>query len=328
MTEATRAARRTRSTRSVRWATALGLAACLAVGASACSGSSDTSGSSGSSASTTKAPATSTTTTAPPVELPADRPVEVHVPSSVADGEAAPLVVLLHGYGVDGNGQAAYLRMTEAADEAGMLLVAPDGTENARGQRFWNATDACCGPGSEIDDSAYLADVIAKVSQDHAVDPDRIFVVGHSNGGFMANRMACDHADTIAAIVSIEGSTYEDASACDPSEPVSVLLVHGTADRTIPYDGGKIGPNAFPSAEGTLDRWVELDGCQAEADDPEPADHQIVKDLPPATVTAHSDCDDGTAVELWTQPDGVHIPPFTDDFSTQLLTWLDAHPKT
>ncbi|MCU1370625.1 MAG: hypothetical protein JWO77_1819 [Ilumatobacteraceae bacterium] len=262
------------------------------------------------------------------MELPADRPIEVHIPASVTGDDPAPLVVLLHGYGANGEGQAAYLRMEEAADEAGMLLVAADGTENATGKQFWNATDACCGPGSDIDDSGYITDVITKVSQDHAVDPERIFVVGHSNGGFMANRMACDHADMVAAIVSIEGATYEDADDCTPSEPVSVLLVHGTADTTIPYDGGSIGPNSFPSAEGTLDRWVALDGCDEAAEDPAPADHQIVEDLPPATVTAHAGCEGGAAVELWTQPDGKHIPPFTADFSVQLLDWLMDHPKS
>lgn len=267
------------------------------------------------------------TTTAPPVELPADRPIEVLVPASATGEEPRPLVVLLHGYSVDGATQTAYLGMAEAADRAGMLLVAPDGTEDGRGLRFWNATAACCAFGSDVDDSAYLADVIAKVGQDHPVDPDRTFVVGHSNGGFMAFRMACEHADLVAAVVSIEGSTYDDPADCRPSQAVSTLQVHGTADATITYEGGTNGRAPYPGARDTLAQWAELDGCDPEPDAPAPADRAIVTGLAPATVTRHSGCTDGVEVELWTQPDGVHIPAFTADFSDQLLAWLDDHAR-
>ena len=80
--------------------------------------------------------------------------------------------------------------------------------------------------------------MVEEVAAEHAVDRRRVYVVGFSNGGFMSYRLACDHADRIAAIVSISGATYADPDRCAPSEPVAVLEVHGTDDRTIPYDGG------------------------------------------------------------------------------------------
>lgn len=274
--------------------------------------------------------ASSTSTTpAPDPTVPADRPIDVHVPPSYRKGTPAPLLVLLHGYSASGELQAKYLGIQAATDAAGMLFVAPDGTTNVIGMKFWNATDACCAKGrDQVDDSTYLLAVIDQVKAEYDVDPNRVFVVGHSNGGFMSYRMACDHADVIAAIVSLEGATYEDPADCTPSEPVSTLEVHGTADETIAYDGGEILGRTYPGAEQTVATWAAYDGCSSTPDDPVPASRQIVKGLAPATVTSYSDgCGAGGHAELWTQPDGTHIPEWTDDFSEQVVAWLQAHPK-
>ena len=153
-----------------------------------------------------------------------------------------------------------------------MLTVAPDGTKNANGKQFWNATDACCnGPGAQVDDSGYLDAVIKEVEANYNVDPKRVFIVGHSNGGFMAYRMACDHADTIAAVVSLEAATYADPRKCSPSVPVATLEIHGTADDTINYDGGKILGHRYPGAVATTKMWAKYDGCRLVRDRPAPS---------------------------------------------------------
>lgn len=274
------------------------------------------------------ATATTTTTTVAPT-IPEGREVDIHVPPGYQEGTPAPLLVLLHGFGVDGQIQSDYLGLEAAADSAGMLYVHPDGVVNQTGKRAWTATDACCTRGDDPpDDSSYLVAVIAQAKEQYDVDPKQVYVMGHSNGGFMSYRMACDHADEVAAIVSIAGATFDDPSMCSPSEPVSTLEVHGTADDTIEFDGGTIGGDAYPSAPTTAETWATYNGCSTTADSPAPADRQIVNDLPSATVTSYSDgCDPGGHAELWTQPDGVHIPSWTADFSTQIVAWLLGHPK-
>ncbi len=240
----------------------------------------------------------------------------------------APLLILLHGHGVDGAIQDAYLRLASATDAHGMLYVHPDGTSDSRSERFWNATDACCGAGSGVDDSAYIGAIIAVVKARYTVDPRRVFIVGHSNGGFMAFRMACDHADEIAAIVSIEGATWANPSRCQPTEPVTVLEVHGTADDTIRYDGGTIGNTRYPGAKETVATWARYDGCDTKATLPAPPARAIEDQLPPATVLSYSTGCDGHAIaELWTQAHGVHIPPFSASFADQIVSFLLAHPK-
>src|SRR6478609_4019029 len=265
--------------------------------------------------------------TAEEAALVAARPYTLHVPPQAKD--PAPLVVVLHGYGATGATQAAYLGITPATDAQGMLLVTADGTLNAIQKRFWNATDACCaGRRTDVDDSAYLRAVIADVAAHHAIDPKRIYFVGHSNGGFMSYRMACDHADVVAAIVSLEAATWADAARCKPATAVSVLEIHGTADETIAYDGADIGGRTFPGAKKTVETWARYDGCRLTPDTPAPAPHAIEQDLPPATVTAYSTgCTGNGHAELWTQPDGVHIPQLAPDFADQVIAFLLAHPK-
>jgi len=297
----------------------------LSVGFVSCSGSS-----SDTTASTTTTTASSTTTEAlPPTPLPPDRPIEVHVPPGYEKGTPAPLLIMLHGFGASGAVQDAYLRLTPAVDERTMLYVYPDGTEDQLGRRFWNATEACCGgPDASVDDSAYLAAVIADVAADYDVDPKRIYVMGHSNGGFMSYRMACDHADVVAAVASLEGATFDDPADCAPSEPVAALQVHGTADETITFEGDEIAGRRYPGAVETVETWAAYNGCGDAPDSPAPPNRDVVADLPPATITRYSDgCDPGGAAELWTQPDGVHIPQWSDSFIGQVLDWLLEHPK-
>jgi polyhydroxybutyrate depolymerase len=310
----------------------------LSLLAAACSsGSEDASseGPDGSEATTTEAPAPeSTTTTIDPAvvdELLEERPVDIHVPPGYRDGTPAPLLVLLHGFGATGEVQEIYFGLTPAADEAGMLYVQPDGTRNAIDRQFWNATDACCAGDlvSDVDDATYLRAVIAEVSSRYDVDRDRIFLVGHSNGGFMSHRMACDHADLVAALVSVAGATFLDPDDCSPSEPVSVLQIHGREDDTIRFAGGSTTFGEYPGAEGTVERWAEENGCDPTPEAaPEPAERDLVQDQPPAEVTSWTEgCEGGVAVELWDQPGGVHIPAWSSTFAEQVIDWLVAHPK-
>jgi polyhydroxybutyrate depolymerase len=271
------------------------------------------------------------TATRPPTEaeaaLVAARPYTLHEPPQAKD--PAPLVVLLHGYGASGATQAAYLNFAPATDAAGMLLAIPDGTPNALEKRFWNATDACCaGRRTDVDDSSYLRAIVADVAAHHAVDPLRVYFVGHSNGGFMSYRMACDHADVVAAIVSLEAATWADTAKCRPSQSVAVLEIHGTGDQLIKYDGGANSGRRYPGAEQTVKTWARYDGCSLTPDDPEPAPHALEVGRPPATVTAYTkDCRGNGHAELWTQPNGVHIPALDSTFSTQVVAFLLAHPK-
>lgn len=257
------------------------------------------------------------------------RPVNVYVPPSYLPWVPAPLVIMLHGYSVNGGTEEFYLGLTAESDLRGFLYVYPTGTIDSGGRPFWNATDACCNfDHSPIDDSAYISSIIAGVEEQYNVDRKRIYIVGHSNGAFMAHRLACDHANQIAAIVSLAGAQWDDVTRCDPSKAVSILQIHGSADNTIKYNGGSIGTNVYPSAATTIADWVGLNGCNPTPDLSSPPldlDSSLAGDE--TTVERFGGCDNGSGVELWTINGGAHIPTLSDSFTPSLVDFLYAHPR-
>ncbi|MCA1664689.1 MAG: alpha/beta fold hydrolase, partial [Myxococcales bacterium] len=159
------------------------------------------------------------------------RPYDYDQPAGYNAAKPYPLIVLVHGFGANGFVQDALFGFNQLPDARGVFVAHPDGTVNSSGSRFWNATDACCDEqGSGVDDVAYLNAVVDDMEANFNIDKKRVFFVGHSNGAFMSHRMACDSAGRVAAIVALAGDVWQDASKCNPSEPVAVAQVHGDAD--------------------------------------------------------------------------------------------------
>jgi polyhydroxybutyrate depolymerase len=258
------------------------------------------------------------------VEL-GDRPFTLYVPDSYQSGTKLPLVVLLHGYAASGDRQESYFKLAPLAGPKGFLYATPDGLADSQGNRFWNATAACCDLyGNGVDDVAYLADLIRTVADEYTVDTDKVYLIGHSNGAFMSYRMACEHADLITGIVALNGAMLNDVSTCRPSRPVSVLTIRGTNDLTIVNPGGQIAGDPYPSTATTVQDWVGLDGCQAIGDSTSVAPLDLESTLagPETTVTRYPGCRDGTVVELWTVQGGGHIPTLTDAYAPAVINFL------
>jgi polyhydroxybutyrate depolymerase len=329
----------------------LGLSALLAV---ACSGVAAPAGPTAS-ALNPSAPAAATATPSAPAELspsPAgsgfadltvggERPVRIHVPATYDPSRPAPLLILLHGYGSNGQDHDAYFHLGDVAERRGFIYAYPNGTMDNSGNRYWNATDACCDfDRSGVDDVAYLAGVITAAQTSLKIDPKRIYLVGHSNGGFMSYRMACARADLIAAIVSLAGASFANSAACRPSAPVAILQVHGLADDVVAYDGGTlegVGPpdarmDSYPGAEKSVAAWATYDGCEAApttVGQRVDVDADLTAGGQPAEsqVKRWAGCKPGGAVELWTIPGGGHEPNISSAFPDEILDFLAAHPK-
>ena len=278
--------------------------------------------------STPHAPATPSGSPGPTVTVNlGDRPFKLHVPKRYDRATRMPLVVLLHGYSSSADTAEGYLHLTAESERRGFLYAMPDGTKDPRGNRFWNATEACCDfSGTGVDDSGYLHRLLDAVKASYSVDAGRVYFIGHSNGGFMAYRMACEHAVEVTAIVSLAGAAPDDPARCTPGRPVSVLQIHGTADRTIYFEGGTNNGQPYPSAAGSLALWRRLDGC---ADRPTtsaaPMDLESGLAGPETTVTTYlTGCRADTRVELWSIADGGHVPSLTTTFTPAVVDFLLA----
>lgn len=256
--------------------------------------------------------------------------VLVNVPGDYTGDSALPLIVLLHGYGSNGGRQNSYMGFSELVDDYDFLLVAPDGTEESQGNgsRFWNASEACCNfYESDVDDVAYVMSIIDEMKSRYNVDDRRVYLVGHSNGGFMSYRMAYEHAPEIAAIASLAGASHI-TNREPPEAAINILQIHGTADGTIAYQGGDIRDNRYPSAMRTVQQWASYNDCENSGAAREMRD--LDASLPgyeTGVLKFNIGCRAGGTSELWTIAAGTHVPTLSDTFAEQVIEWLYAHPK-
>lgn len=255
-----------------------------------------------------------------------DRPYDVFVPTGYDEATATPLVILLHGYGASSNIQEFYFNFEPEAEARGFLYVRPDGLVNSIGNQYWNGTPACCDQTQATDDSGYLLHIIDEVSAAYNVDQSRVYLVGHSNGGFMSYRMACEHADRIAAIVSLAGAMFLDPADCSPSEPVNILQIHGTDDGTIQFGGGSTPLGEFPSATTTVETWATYNDCTTEPNALDKRDIAANIEGNETIATEFVGCPVDGAVELWTIPGGSHIPLLAPTYAATIFGWLLDHP--
>ena len=163
----------------------------------------------------------------------------LHLPQGREDQSSLPLILVLHGGGGTAVGIQRVSGMNQVADREGFVVAYPQGTgwrNITRGT--WNA-GGCCGyaMNQRTDDVGFLRAVMDEIERTHHTDPARVYVTGISNGGMMAYRLACELADRIAAIAPVAGAL--NYALCAPTQPVSVVIFHGTADQHVPYKGGQ-----------------------------------------------------------------------------------------
>lgn len=264
----------------------------------------------------------------PPALIPLELDATLRVPA-LAAGSKASLLVLLHGLGSSGQDieQSDWGRF---ASEHGVALLAPSGPRDSQGRRYWNADPTCCDfERHGLDHVAALRGLIEHALAVAPLDRSRVFVGGHSNGGFMAHRLACEAPDLVRAIVSIAGVGPLEPPTCKPIQNLRVLQVHGDADRIVPYPGGHLFSDPrlpqSASALGTVRDWAQRLGCN-----PTPRDESSLnfdEMLPGAEtrVAAFSDCARGR-VELWTVHGGGHSLGFTTPAPELIWNFLNGSP--
>lgn len=229
------------------------------------------------------------------------RTYSFYVPASYTPGQAAPLVLNLHGYTSNGNQQSLYTNFQAIADTAGFIIAHPDGTiEATTSQRFWNFGIL----GANVDDIGFLEALIDTLSAHYTINPNRIYSVGMSNGGFMSYCLACE-TDRFAAVGSVTGSmSVVMYNSCTPSRPTPTIRIHGTSDNVVPYAGNSTSKGA---EEVTL-FWANQNNCNTT-----PAITQVPNTSTSDGATAehyvYSGGTNGNTVELYKVTGGGHTWP-------------------
>ncbi len=201
------------------------------------------------------------------------RVYRVHIPVSYDGKHPVPVVIYVHGGA--GDMRAAYMDgLDKFSDKYGFLLLVPQGTGGVKLGRMraqWNGgkweTGDCCG---SADDVGFISRMIDEAKGKFNIDEKRIYATGISNGGLMVNRLGCELSEKIAAIAPVASAAI--ISDCRPSKPVSIIVIHGSADPANPPDGS--APRGIFAEKGAfamsykrmtpyqvVDKWKKINGC-------------------------------------------------------------------
>ncbi len=240
-----------------------------------------------------------------------DRMALIHVPANWRSGEPLPLVMALHG----GGGGAIYQSsdrlygLISKSEQAGFVAVFPNGISDTRNGMLatWNAGNCCARARDEdVDDVAFLREVVAEVGHRTVIAPRRIYAIGMSNGGMMAYRLACEAPDVFRGIMAVAGT--DNTRQCRPARPVAVLHVHARNDDRVLFEGGagekfrrEDMVTDFVSVPDTVSRWVQRNQA---AHAP-----QRVLQVPGAWCDLHAASAGGAPVQLCVTDTGGHSWP-------------------
>ncbi len=247
-----------------------------------------------------------------------ERTYSIYLPKGIQQSHPVPLLFALHGGGGSAERWPEYTDygFERLADRDHFILVYPNAVDG-----HWNdgrGVDKFTSHRKNIDDSGFLSHLMDKLASSYPIDTRRIYVTGASNGGMMAHRLAAEHSDKIAAIAAVIASIPKNLQGkLHPTHPLSVLMMNGTDDPLVPWQGGEITfgrqRNGFvTSTEQTVKFWATHNHCST------PAKTDQLPDVDPddgtrVSRTRYSKCESGTEVVLYRISGGGHTWPGSKD---------------
>jgi polyhydroxybutyrate depolymerase len=189
------------------------------------------------------------------------RTYQIHIPSSINRTSPVSLLFVFHGGGGGGSSSVVPLGFNTLADTEGFIVVYPDAYNDN-----WNdGRNATCIDQSQ-DDVAYVNALMDAVSRNYRINTSKIFACGVSNGGIFCHYLASKLSSRIRAIAAVIASIAEPVyPAYSISSPVSAMLINGTDDPAVMYNGGAIFGipcrGRVVGAEATVNKWISITNC-------------------------------------------------------------------
>jgi len=234
----------------------------------------------------------------------------VHLPPKEKRQQAMPLLFHLHGGGgtARSNVGLTFGRFNELADRDGFILVYPQGIE-----KNWNdgrKLEAVKAWKEDIDDVGFIVAIVEKLKAKYSIDAKRIFTAGMSNGGFMSSRLICDRSDIFRGAAILTASLSVDyLPKCQPSQATAVLVMNGTEDKLVPYNGGEIKVlrkkrGEIISTDQFLQFWKKQNDCTVQK--PTIQLPNLKADGTTVSVKEYTNCNDRGALILYKINGGGH----------------------
>lgn len=239
-----------------------------------------------------------------------------YLPPTYDPAEPLPVVIALHGRPDNGSSFAYRFDMNRFAASEGFAAVYPDGLENE-----WNYVRGFRGfPNTGVDDVVFLNALVEDLARNFSIDPRRVYLAGFSNGGFMAQRVACEAPEKYAGFAIFGAALFPGfPDLCEDPTPRPMLFVHGTRDVSIPWEGVRQGDLllAYPVLD-TVTFWLEHNDCAPELT------RELIPPTSPAPTTfvrhyTFETCESGQPIEFYTIEGGGHnLPGIPDRISPEI----------
>ncbi|WP_293782196.1 PHB depolymerase family esterase [uncultured Aeromicrobium sp.] len=221
-----------------------------------------------------------------------ERRFVIDVPDGFA-GERLPVVYFIHGLGGEAASSMAYTGFPDYGDEHGFITVAPQALGTLP---RWDFTTGPEVPGSDFD---YLRQLTEHVVERWCGDADRQYLTGFSNGSAMTFAAACFGGIDFAAYGSVAAAGYL-PDRCAGAPPASIIYAHGTADPTVPFEGGDTVIQRVAPADEAIRQWAAHDECGAPREAPLSGG---------VLLTEWTDCADDARIEFYVIDGGGHHWP-------------------
>ena len=250
----------------------------------------------------------------------------LHTPPSYQPGQPLPLVLAFHESEGQGKEMATHTGLNTLADQQGFIVAYPDGI-NAK----WNVSGQAA---TKEDNVAFVQALLAHLGQIRAIDHQRVYAVGLSNGGILVQKLACENPSQIAAFATVAASLPEQfQTRCQHQQPISMLMINGTADAVVPWQGGAppdvhVGRDlSIPPIPDVFKFWQTHNGCTATATVKQRADKRVTSYI--------ASCQADSEVTLMALHGASHIWPGGGygqsqflDASQTIWAFFQHHPLT
>jgi polyhydroxybutyrate depolymerase len=234
------------------------------------------------------------------------RTYTLNLPPNYYEADGFSLVIAMHGGGGSADQFESTSLLTTKANAAKFIVVYPEGVQSdgLLKARTWNA-GSCCDYAVEknINDVKYISELITVLLSTYKIDPRKVYATGHSNGGMMSYRLACELSPKIAAI-AVSGCTLMVTQPCNPEHPVPVLHMHSFLDENVPYQGGVgVGPSKayMHPVDSGLTVFSTINACSNKA--------QVVDDNTGYKLTRWTNCSNTVTIDWYMTKDGGHAWP-------------------
>jgi polyhydroxybutyrate depolymerase len=233
------------------------------------------------------------------------------IPTKYVAGNATPLLLALHSRSTNAKTIFDDSQILSLAESTNFIVVGINGSIH-EGYSSWNAGNCCTNAITyQENDVLAVSTIIDFVNAKYAIDQTRVWAMGHSNGGMMAYRLACDLSDKITAVAVVGGALVD--PTCTPRKQVSLMHIHGDLDPTVPYQGG--GKLDTPNIYYSVLDYSKANTCDGTTEE---------------TITSNEQryiwiCSTGTQVELVNYMTQAHA--WAPGYTEEILRFLFAHPR-